>query len=104
MTPIRISGWDLTSLRSAIPSKTTLGGSWNAAKRSGGDALGLVGPVAVFEEALVELAGGVAGEFGLEVDRTRALEPGEVLLAVGDQLPFQLGPGVGHVHRLHDGL
>ena len=43
-------------------------------------------PVLVLEEALVELAGGVAGQLVAEVDRARALHVGEVLAAVGDQL------------------
>ena len=43
-------------------------------------------PVLVLEEALVELAGRVAGELGAEVDRARALDVGQLGAAEGDQL------------------
>src|SRR4051794_22192705 len=68
------------------------------------DARRLVAPVPVAQQALVELAGRLAGQLGVEVDRTRALVMGEVLPAVREELAFEVGPGVGHVARLHDGV
>ena len=56
------------------------------------------------QEALVELAGGMAGQLVEEVDAARALHVGQVLAAVGDELALELGTGVGHVDRLHDRL
>ena len=61
-------------------------------------------PVLVLEQALVELAGGVAGELGAEVDRAGALHVGQVLPAVGDELALEVGAGVGHVDGLDDRL
>ena len=54
----------------------------------------MAGPVLVLEEPLVELAGGVAGELGPEVDGAGALHVGEVLPAVRDQLALEVGAGV----------
>ncbi len=64
-------------------------------------------PVLVLEEPLVELARGVAGEFLAEVDRTWALDVGELAPAELDQLARERGGLflVGrHDSRVDDGL
>src|SRR5260370_23250950 len=61
-------------------------------------------PVTVAQQALVELAGGMARQLGFKVDAARAFEGGEVLAALGYKLLGKVGTGVGHVARLHDGL
>src|SRR2546430_14341100 len=53
------------------------------------DAGGLVAPVAVAEQTLVQLAGLLAGQLTVEVDRLGALVVGEVLAAVREQLPLE---------------
>ena len=46
----------------------------------------------------------MARQFGLEVDRLRAFDAGQVLAAERDQFGLQGRPRVAHVARLHHGL
>src|SRR5262249_45953578 len=59
-------------------------------------------PVAIAQQALVQLAGWQARELGFEVDRARALVVGKMFSAVLDELAFEDGSGVDTVHHLHD--
>src|SRR6187402_2308962 len=61
-------------------------------------------PVLLAEESLVELAVVAAGEFLHEVDRSRALEPGQTRPAVLGELGLELGAGCARLDELDDGL
>src|SRR5687767_5190610 len=63
-----------------------------------------VAPVAILEEPLVELAGVLSGEGGVEVDRPGALERGQPLAAEREELGLHLGTGSLRVHQLHHRL
>src|SRR5580698_1456262 len=62
-------------------------------------------PIAVADEALVELAGGMARQLALEIDRARAFDRRQALAAIGDELGGELWPDLRPVgglhHRLH---
>src|SRR6266545_6655583 len=64
------------------------------------DPRGLVAPVAVAQQALVEFAGRKPRQFFLEVDRTRHLLARQRLAAERDQFLRQLRSGRNAGHRL----
>src|SRR5689334_934815 len=76
----------------------------NRASASRSDLGAVAFPVRVAELALVELAAGVAGQLGHEVDRLRALELGEAVLAEREDLVAQLVVRLDADLGLHDGL
>src|SRR4051812_30193367 len=78
----------------ACPSFTRCACSHDARRR--------VAPVAVTDEALVELAGRWARELTIGVDRPRAFVVREVLAAEREQLAFEIWPRRVEVGRLHD--
>src|ERR1700722_389428 len=66
---------------------------------------GLVtGPVSISQNALVQLPRLRPGQLGDEVDAPRALEVGESVPAVGDQVLCEVGPGGCLVNELYYGL
>src|SRR5215831_2217921 len=64
----------------------------------------MTGPVGISQNSLVQLARLRSGELGHEVDGPRALEVGESVPAVGDQLLFEQGPGSSRVSGLYHRL
>src|SRR5215216_283058 len=94
----RRGGADVNSNVTALP----LPADDLALRDPGGVAL----PIALPQEALVQLAGGQPGQLVHEVDGAGTLEVGEVLPAEGDELTFELWSGArrGVGHRLHHGL
>src|SRR5262249_52342714 len=63
-----------------------------------------VPPVAIPQQALVELAGRQPRQLGLEIDRPRHLLPRQVFYAERDQLLRDLRPRRHVGHQLHDRL
>src|SRR5215831_242061 len=61
-------------------------------------------PIAVAQQAFVELAGGKPRQFSLEVDRAGTFDGGEVLAAKGDQLLGEIWARADTRHRLHNCL
>ncbi len=68
------------------------------------DARRAVAPVAIAQDALVELAGRQAGQLGLEIDRARHLLAREVGAAIGDQFVCQRLARLIARHGLDHGL
>src|SRR6185369_13263172 len=63
---------------------------WRPVSPASHDPRGLVAPITVAQQALVELAGRQPWQLGLEIDRTRHLLARQRLIAEGDQLGRQL--------------
>src|SRR5690606_39849847 len=69
------------------------------------EARAAIGPVAVLQKALVELARRVTRQLRVEIDRARAFDMADMAAAEVDQLFLELRPRKAHVdgldHRLH---
>ena len=64
----------------------------------------VITPVPIPQTPLEELAGRGSGQFGLEINACRTFDFGEMLTAKINELPFQIGIGVRHVHGLNHGF
>src|SRR5882724_4988456 len=61
-------------------------------------------PIAIADEPLVELAGGMARQLAIEIDGSGTFDRRKLLTAIGDQLFGQFRRRVGPVQRLDDVL
>src|SRR5882757_9558955 len=75
-----------------------------ASFRASHDPRGLVAPIAVAQQALVEFAGRQPRQFRLEIDRARHLLPRQRPAAEVDQFVGELRPRRNAGHRLHHRL
>src|SRR5882757_5102858 len=90
LTLIRISlglGVGLAMSRNSTPFSPTTAAFMTISLDFAGSAL----PIAVAQQAFIELSGGMARQLGCEVDATRAFEGRQVGTAIGHQLLGQSG-------------
>src|SRR5882672_9139706 len=102
-TLIRISlglGEGFGASRTSTPFSPTTAAFMTISLDFAGSAL----PVAIAQQAFIELSGGMARQLGFEVDAARAFEGRQMLAAIGHQLLGQGGARVFPVARLHNSL
>src|SRR5690242_13273574 len=58
-------------------------------------------PIAVADEAFIELASRMARQFRFEIDGARAFDRRQTLAAIGDEFLRQRGAGLAPIGRLH---